>query len=255
MPFSSFGGSGLDPKDTGWKDSVRAATTASVANLSSVSVTVDGVTLIEKDRVLVKDTASADGSEALHAKRNGIYTVGTVGGFPPSAAFTRATDCSTADSIEGAAVLVEEGTANGGNSFRQTATGTALETTALAWVELVPSTKTMVVTVSDPTTLLTAGTNKARIPIPSTLNGKTITRAQATCAVAGAGATTTIQLYNLTTTANVLASGLLLAASGLVGTPVAGTATALNTDEVLRVDITGSPSTFPTGLELTIDFA
>ena len=66
---------GLEPKQ-----SVRAASTASIAALSG-PMTIDGVALVAGDRVLVKDQAQA--------KENGIYVV------PAAGAWKRAQDADT----------------------------------------------------------------------------------------------------------------------------------------------------------------
>lgn len=83
-----------------WKDSVRAATTGSITLSGTQSV--DGVTLVAGDRVLVKDQASA---------ANGIYVVA-------AGAWSRSADAdASAEVTPGLAVSVEEGTTNGDKSF------------------------------------------------------------------------------------------------------------------------------------------
>jgi hypothetical protein len=122
---------GLSPKKA-----VRAATTGSIATLAAASVVVDGVTLVAGDRLLVKDTASADGIEALSGKRNGIYVVGTVlAGVAP---LTRASDADTAAEIGGASVFVDEGTVNGSTSWGLglAAEDITLNTTVLTFVKV-----------------------------------------------------------------------------------------------------------------------
>jgi hypothetical protein len=88
-----------------WKDSVRAASTASgtLASAFENGDTLDGVTLATGDRILLKDQSTAS--------ENGLYTVNASG------APTRATDADSATDIRGAAVYVEEGTANAGTSW------------------------------------------------------------------------------------------------------------------------------------------
>jgi phage-related tail fiber protein len=83
------------------KASVRATTTANIT-LSGVQ-TIDGVTLIAGDRVLVKNqTAGQD---------NGIYTVA-------SGAWQRATDADTSAEVSaGMFTFVEEGTVGIGNGY------------------------------------------------------------------------------------------------------------------------------------------
>ena len=105
------------------KDSVRVATTANVTIASDLNVgdTIDGVTLADGDRVLVKDQTT--GSE------NGIY----VAGSSP----VRSADANASDEVtSGMFVFVEEGTANADNGFVLTTDGTiTLDTTALTFVQ------------------------------------------------------------------------------------------------------------------------
>lgn len=92
---------GLKPKAA-----VRAATTADLALLEG-EITVDGVSLVSGDRVLVKDQSSTED--------NGIYIVDT-------GSWVRASDfdsTSPIDEINGAYTFVQEGTANAGKSFVQ----------------------------------------------------------------------------------------------------------------------------------------
>ena len=107
---------GLDPKE-----SVRAATTASVA-LSNTQ-TVDGVALVAGDRVLVKNQSTAS--------ENGVYLVVSGGSWTRSEDFN-----SDADISAGAFFFVEEGTANGNAGFTLTTDeAIVLDTTDLAFVQ------------------------------------------------------------------------------------------------------------------------
>lgn len=118
-----------------YKDSVRVATTSPVGNLSSVSVLMDGVVLVEGDRVLVKDGASANGVEAISDARNGIYRVGPVNSGV--AALVRTTD--TNDSTEvtsGMYTYVSEGEVNLRSLWiLTTADPIVLDTTNLTFVQ------------------------------------------------------------------------------------------------------------------------
>jgi hypothetical protein len=85
-----------------WKAPVRVASTASITiNPGGTTLTIDGVALANGDRVLLKDQSTAS--------QNGIYLIGGIG---TSVSTTRTTDADTAAELDGAAVLVEEGTAN-----------------------------------------------------------------------------------------------------------------------------------------------
>jgi phage-related tail fiber protein len=107
--------SGLDVKD-----SVRAATTANIT--LSGTQTIDGVSLIAGDRVLVKDQTTASG--------NGIYVVA-------AGAWSRATDAdSSAEVTSGMFTFVEEGTVNGDSGYVLTTNGAiTLGTTSLAFAQ------------------------------------------------------------------------------------------------------------------------
>ena len=96
---------GLTGSGVAWKAPARAATSAAGTLASSFAngSVIDGVTLATGDRILVKDQATAS--------ENGIYVVAASG------APTRAANADTADSLLGAAIFVEEGTANADQAF------------------------------------------------------------------------------------------------------------------------------------------
>lgn len=83
-----------------WKDTVVAATTASIV-LAGLQ-TVDGVSLVAGDRILVKNQASSS--------ENGIYIV-------RSGSWTRADDGATNMLATNAATFIQEGTANANKLF------------------------------------------------------------------------------------------------------------------------------------------
>lgn len=90
------------------KASCRVATTANLGALSGL-LTIDGVTLVAGDRVLVKDQTTGS--------QNGIYVAA-------AGAWSRATDADDGTKLtSGATVPVEEGTANADTLFMLTADG------------------------------------------------------------------------------------------------------------------------------------
>lgn len=91
-----------------FKPAVVAATTAAIADLTAASVTQDGVTLVQGDRLLVKDQASQTA--------NGIYTVGTVA--TGTAPLTRAVDAATTAQCKDMVVPVSLGTVNKNKVFK-----------------------------------------------------------------------------------------------------------------------------------------
>jgi hypothetical protein len=105
------------------KDSVRVATTADITISTALNVgdTIDGITLADGDRVLVKDQST--GSE------NGIYVAG--------ATPVRSGDANTsAEVTPGMFVFVEEGTTNGDNGFVLTTDAPiTLDTTSLTFTQ------------------------------------------------------------------------------------------------------------------------
>lgn len=106
-----------------WKDEVKAATTTNgtLASAYENGDSIDGVTLVTNDRILIKDqTAPAE---------NGIYIVQATG------APVRAPDADSTTELENAAVFVSQGTVNADKAFVQTATVTTVGTTAQVWVQ------------------------------------------------------------------------------------------------------------------------
>lgn len=101
------------------KQSVKAATTASIT--LSAAQTIDGVSVVAGDRVLVKDQATASA--------NGIYIVA-------AGAWTRATDMDAWTEIPGAFTFVEQGTVNADSGWVCTADqGGTLGSTAITFAQ------------------------------------------------------------------------------------------------------------------------
>ena len=115
----------VDAVKTGldFKDSVRVATTGNITIASDLNVgdTIDGITLADGDRVLVKDQSTAS--------QNGIYTAG--------ASPARATDADAdAEVTAGLFGFVEEGTANSDNGYVLSTDGTiTVGSTALTFTQ------------------------------------------------------------------------------------------------------------------------
>ena len=106
---------GLDPKQ-----SVKAATTANIASMSG-PMTIDGISLIAGDRVLVKDQTEP--------AENGVYNVVT-------GAWTRTLDTNAWTNLPGAYLFVEQGTVNADNGFLCTVNqGGTLDTTDITFVQ------------------------------------------------------------------------------------------------------------------------
>lgn len=102
-----------------WKEPVRAATTANIT--LSGAQTIDGVSVIAGDRVLVR--AQTTGST------NGIYVAA-------AGSWTRATDFDVSAEILGASCFVSEGTTLGNTVWVMTTDGAiTLGTTALVFTQ------------------------------------------------------------------------------------------------------------------------
>jgi hypothetical protein len=102
------------------KDSVRAATTANIT--LSAPQTIDGVSVIAGDRVLVKNQTTTSA--------NGIYVVA-------AGAWTRATDFDAWSEVPGAIVAVEEGSTLGDSVWMSTANaGGTLNTTPISFARI-----------------------------------------------------------------------------------------------------------------------
>lgn len=103
-----------------FKAPVRAATTGAIT--LSAPQTIDGVSVVAGDRVLVKDQASG--------LTNGIYVAA-------AGAWVRSTDADvSAEVVSGMTVFVTEGTVNGDKQFSLTTNGPiVLNTTALVFAQ------------------------------------------------------------------------------------------------------------------------
>jgi hypothetical protein len=104
-----------------WKDAVRVATAANVDLATDLEAgdTLNGVTLVAGDRVLVKNQTAA--------AQNGIYVVQATG------AAVRAEDMNSAAEFDGAAVFVKEGTSGASSGWTQTATVATVGTDSVEW--------------------------------------------------------------------------------------------------------------------------
>lgn len=128
-----------------WKNPVRASTTAALpANTynngaSGVGATLtenangalpaqDGITLVNGDRLLVKNEAAPE--------NNGLYVVTDVGSAGTPYILTRTTDADTSTELLQAAVFVEEGTANADTAWVDTTDAPiTVGTTAINFVQ------------------------------------------------------------------------------------------------------------------------
>jgi len=103
---------------------VRVATTAAgtLATSFENGDTIDGITLVTGDRILIKDQASQ--------AENGIYTVNASG------APTRALDMNTAAEVDGTFVIVQDGSTNLGTFWYTVSEVTTLGTDAIVFTRI-----------------------------------------------------------------------------------------------------------------------
>jgi microcystin-dependent protein len=106
-----------------WKAPVRVATTANgtLASDFEDGDEIDGVTLATGDRILIKNQTTET--------ENGIYTVEATG------APTRAADANEDAEVPGSTVLVEEGTANGNQTWANNNTSVEIGTDNITFVQ------------------------------------------------------------------------------------------------------------------------
>lgn len=131
-----------------WKDSVTCATTANVTIATALNSgdVIDGITLADGDRVLVKDQTSQS--------ENGIYVV--------AASPARADDMSASEEFNNAVVAVDEGTTNEGTTWRQTAVDPTVETTNIIFESFGAVTPNATTTTKGKVELATAAEAQAR---------------------------------------------------------------------------------------------
>ena len=107
--------------DIYWKEPCRVATTANI-DLANAPAAIDGVTLANDDRVLVKDQTTQS--------QNGVYVFAGSG-----SAMSRSSDCDSAAEINGAAVFVKEGSTSADQGFTQTGEIVTLGSNNVVWVQ------------------------------------------------------------------------------------------------------------------------
>jgi phage-related tail fiber protein len=109
-----------DVQNIPWKQVCRAATTANIT--LSGAQTIDGVSIVAGDRVLVKNQTTQS--------QNGIYLCA-------SGAWTRTTDGDSTFELNAAVVPVgDEGTANAAHRYAQTTVNPTVGSSNIVWVDI-----------------------------------------------------------------------------------------------------------------------
>ena len=139
-----------------WKDSARVGTQSNI-NLSSPGATIDGVTMVSQDRVLVRNQSTQS--------QNGIYVWNGA-----ATALTRSLDASTFAELEQAIITVEEGT-DAGTTWRQTQINGVIDTNNVIFSSFAAAAPAASETTAGIAELATqaevdAGTDDARIITP-----------------------------------------------------------------------------------------
>lgn len=158
-----------------FKASVRAATSANIATLAGgAPSTLDGVSLLANDRILVKDQTTAS--------QNGIYVVATLG-TGTTGTWVRATDSdATAELTSGAIVAVQEGAINADTQWMLITDGEiSIGTTALTFVKQGETAAPQLMSIATPTlagNTMTLNTNAGTFDFrsPSLATGGVISR-------------------------------------------------------------------------------
>ena len=195
-----------------YKDSVKAATIGANINLAAAPNTLDGVSLVLSDRILVKDQTPSS--------LNGIYRVTTLG-TGSNGSWTRAADFNDWRQISsGALTFVEQGTTNG-NVFYYIPGGepnVQIGTTAITFANLF--------SVFDATVTLQSATNYGN----STTNSITISN--------------TTPATNTTTGALVVSGGMGIGGNLFIGgnLSIAGNTTFINTTVITTSDTIAAPA-------------
>ena len=109
----------------------------------------------------------------------------------------------------------------------------------------------------DSTDDVTVADGHAYIPIPAFMHGMNLTRAQAIVNTAGTTNPTTIDIYNVTDSVDMLSTAISIASGDTVGTVgVINTANDdVATNDILRIDVTTVSTTAPKGLLVILEFA
>jgi hypothetical protein len=139
-----------------WKDSARVGTQSNL-NLSSPGATIDGITMVSQDRVLVRNQSTQS--------QNGIYVWNG-----SAVALTRSLDASTFAELEQAIITVEEGT-DAGTTWRQTQVNGVIDTNNVIFTSFAAAAPAASETTAGIAELATqaevdAGTDDARIITP-----------------------------------------------------------------------------------------
>jgi len=201
------------------------------------------------DIALSKLVSAASGS-ALIAAANGEFAAVEITGDVAVGADGTSTAVSATSTTKGISELAIASEVDTGTDAGRTITPDALAGSKIGKkiIELVPFERT---------SSITSGDGKADLVIPPALNGMNLVYANAAVLTAGSSGATVVMLYNVTDSADMLATGATIS-SGTTGFGVSGAiATAADdvaTGDLLRLDIDSVCTTAEKGLLVTLEF-
>lgn len=213
----------------------------------------NGTTHVLSGRTVVESyTGGAYGTSAINATTSAVVYCG----LPVQAITDFAT--TILDDANASAVLSTLGITTDGAAVASdvnTGTSTTLAVTPDALAGSNAFTKSVVIEVFGPTTDVTSGDGKAYVLVPAALNGMDVISVKARVITAGTTNATTIDLYNVTDSVDILSSAASIAsASTAVASGTVNTSNdSLATDDLLRVDVTTVSTTAPKGLYVVIE--
>jgi hypothetical protein len=202
-----------------WKNAVATATTANIT--LSGEQTIDGV-LTSASRVLVKDQSTAS--------QNGIYV-------SAAGSWTRSTDADATAELQNAVVQVTAGTANGGNTYRQTTINPTVGSSNVVWEEF--ATSSINYTFASPLDL--TGSVVSLLTVPVVDGGTGATDAATARDNLGVEIGSDVQAYDAD-----LSAVAMLASNGLIARTGSGTASIATISSPLNYSGTTLSFTWPT---------
>lgn len=205
-----------------WKQAVVVASTTNIVSLSAPGSTMDGVTLTDQMRVLLKNQTTAS--------QNGIYvyTAGTT-------TLAYAPDWALTVDESGAVVSVDKGTVNAGLVFNVTTSPAVVGTNSITWSQLGGAGTTY--TAGSGLTL-TAGAFSANVATGITIVSGNITLASS---VAGSGLTWTAGVLSVNVANGItITGGNLQLAAGVAGAGLSLAAGVLTVGSGLGITASGT---------------
>lgn len=107
----------------------------------------------------------------------------------------------------------------------------------------------------EPTTDVTVGDGRSYFVVPSKYDGATVSIANAVVLTAGATGSTTIQVNNTTTAADILSTPITISDTDTTGSGIIDTdQKVVSVGDIIRIDVDTATDTAPLGLIVNIEF-